>query len=141
MALPYFLSAAVRVHISHMQGIAMAQTIGIQTCAIIVDSTGTIADLVFTVAIYITYCHLVVTLTCVAAVAGAVAVKGPAMSKLAIAPIPGHPYKAGIITPAHDQTGTRTVYIGNSGNEAVYPVTVIIAPGRYSATGRQASRR
>src|SRR5690349_5172722 len=119
-----------------MQCIAMSHTICPKAIAIIVDGTGAIEHLIFTVAIHIAHAHLVIALSCIELVAGRIAVECPAMCKLAIAPVPGHSYETGIITAAEYKTWSCTIEISDRCNKTVHAIAVIIAP-----CGNRSSRR
>ncbi len=138
MGLKHLQSRSVRVEIAHMHRIAVSQTGGVKSAAIVVDTGCAVNNLILAVAIYIGYCQIMIPLPHIGFQRLLfMGVEQPAKGEFPILEVPGSQRCACVITATHHHAGTNAVEVGHTGQIAFRTVGIGITPRIYIAQRRE----
>ena len=117
-------------HGAEVHGVAVAQAVGVEARAVVVDAAGAVDDLVAAVAVHVGGAEVMVAL----AVPGAegfvaVGVEEPLHLEFLAVPVPGGEGGAGVVAAAHHRARADAVQVGDGGQVAVGAVGVGVSPG------------
>src|SRR5690606_17372063 len=120
----------VRVEVTEMERVSVAETGGIEAAAVVVDNRRSVHDLVPAVSVEIADAQVVVPLAAVRFVPrlSVVAVEGPAMGELPVPVVPRGQHRAGVVAPGHHQARPLPVEVGDRREVAVRAVAPAGAP-------------
>ena len=128
MYFPYFQSGTVRIQISQMHGVTMSQPGAVKQGAVVINGTSPVHNLIFPITIHVTHTQVMIPLVVGTHAGCSSRIIDPSLNQFLIFYIVSSQHSPGVISAAHHHAGMHAIQVRHTGQKAVFPVPVIIAP-------------
>src|SRR5688572_18740 len=128
----YFQSGPAGNDIGDVQCVSMANTGGVESTTIVVNSCSTENNFLLSIIIYVSDAEAVRSLTAVGLILAAIRCKRPTFCQLSVAPVQSRDLSFFVVAARENHAGSLSIQVSYTGQKAVYSVAVVIAPIRDS---------